>query len=70
MNELDKEIKEEETSEEIKTSTEEQITEEDKPTSKPKSKGTDRFKETIKKYLDDRAGRDELFAVTYKKENK
>ena len=33
-------------------------------------KGTEHFKETIKKYLDGRAQADELFAVSYAKENK
>ena len=33
-------------------------------------KGTEHFKETIKKYLDDKARTDELFAVSYVKENK
>lgn len=33
-------------------------------------KPTESFKEAIKKYLDERAGTDELFAVTYAKENK
>ncbi|TDA83821.1 hypothetical protein E1J02_05120 [Phocaeicola dorei] len=33
-------------------------------------KGTEHFKETIKRYLDGRAQTDELFAVSYAKENK
>lgn len=33
-------------------------------------KASNLFKETIKQYLDKRAAEDELFAVTYKKENK
>lgn len=33
-------------------------------------KASNNFKETIKQYLDKRAVEDELFAVTYKKENK
>ena len=33
-------------------------------------KGTEQFKKTIKAYLDERAKTDELFAVTYAKENK
>lgn len=33
-------------------------------------KSTDRFKSTIQKYLEDRAASDELFAVTFAKENK
>ena len=33
-------------------------------------KGTEHFKETIKAYLDERAAADELFAVSYAKENK
>ncbi|GIZ08343.1 Cas9 inhibitor AcrIIA9 family protein [Flavobacterium sp. UMI-01] len=33
-------------------------------------KASNAFKETIKAYLDKRAAEDELFAVTYKKENK
>lgn len=33
-------------------------------------KGTEQFKQTIKAYLDERAKRDELFAVSYAKENK
>lgn len=33
-------------------------------------KPTESFKEAIKKYLDERAGTDELFAVSYAKENK
>lgn len=33
-------------------------------------KGTEQFKQTIKAYLDDRAKTDELFAVSYAKENK
>lgn len=33
-------------------------------------KGTEQFKKTIKTYLDERAKADELFAVTYAKENK
>jgi hypothetical protein len=33
-------------------------------------KASNAFKETIKAYLDKRASEDELFAVTYKKENK
>lgn len=33
-------------------------------------KGTEHFKETIKAYLDERAETDELFAVSYAKENK
>ena len=33
-------------------------------------KGTEHFKETIKAYLDERAASDELFAVSYAKENK
>lgn len=33
-------------------------------------KTSNAFKETIKAYLDKRASQDELFAVTYKKENK
>jgi hypothetical protein len=33
-------------------------------------KSTERFKEVMRKYLDDRASTDELFAVTYKKEGK
>ena len=33
-------------------------------------KASNNFKETIKQYLDKRAAEDELFAVTYKKENK
>jgi len=33
-------------------------------------KPSNAFKETIKKYLDQRAAEDELFAVTYQKENK
>lgn len=33
-------------------------------------KASNPFKETIKAYLDKRAAEDELFAVTYKKENK
>ena len=33
-------------------------------------KTSNAFKETIKAYLDKRASEDELFAVTYKKENK
>ena len=32
--------------------------------------GTDHFKQTIKAYLDERAKTDELFAVSYAKENK
>lgn len=34
------------------------------------SKGSKDFIETIKNYLEERAAKDELFAVTYKKENK
>ena len=33
-------------------------------------KGTEHFKQTIKAYLDERAKTDELFAVSYTKENK
>lgn len=33
-------------------------------------KASNEFKETIKAYLDKRASEDELFAVTYQKENK
>jgi hypothetical protein len=33
-------------------------------------KGTEQFKQTIKAYLDERAKTDELFAVSYAKENK
>lgn len=33
-------------------------------------KGTEQFKKTIQTYLDERARTDELFAVTYAKENK
>lgn len=33
-------------------------------------KGTERFKQTVKEYLDGRAQTDELFAVSYAKENK
>lgn len=33
-------------------------------------KGSDKFKETIQEYLEQRALNDELFATTYKKENK
>ena len=33
-------------------------------------KASNNFKETIKQYLDKRAAEDELFSVTYKKENK
>lgn len=33
-------------------------------------KGTEHFKQTIKEYLDGRAQTDELFAVSYAKENK
>jgi len=33
-------------------------------------KGTEQFKQTIKAYLDERAKTDELFAVSYVKENK
>ena len=33
-------------------------------------KSSNAFKETIKSYLDKRASEDELFAITYKKENK
>lgn len=33
-------------------------------------KGTEHFKQTIKAYLDERAKTDELFAVSYAKENK
>lgn len=33
-------------------------------------KSTDNFKQAIKKYLDERAQEDELFAVSYNKENK
>ncbi|RUT68660.1 PcfK-like protein [Flavobacterium cupreum] len=33
-------------------------------------KSSNAFKDTIKNYLDTRASEDELFAVTYKKENK
>ena len=34
------------------------------------SKVSENFKQVIKNYLDKRAAEDELFAVTYKKENK
>lgn len=33
-------------------------------------KGTESFRDTIKEYLDKRASTDELFAVSYEKENK
>ena len=33
-------------------------------------KATEHFKQTIKAYLDERAKNDELFAVSYAKENK
>ena len=33
-------------------------------------KGTEHFKQTIKEYLDGKARTDELFAVSYAKENK
>ena len=33
-------------------------------------KGTEHFKRTIKEYLDGKARTDELFAVSYAKENK
>lgn len=33
-------------------------------------KGTEHFKQAIKAYLDERAKTDELFAVSYAKENK
>ena len=33
-------------------------------------KGTEQFKQTIKAYLDERGKTDELFAVSYAKENK
>lgn len=33
-------------------------------------KATEHFKQTIKTYLDERAKNDELFAVSYAKENK
>jgi hypothetical protein len=33
-------------------------------------KATDKFKDTIKRYLDERASQDELFAISYAKEHK